>query len=56
MTIAHDATPFERVGQGVLAHLEREGSAVVQPSADGDAGTMSGRVVLVTSTDRKSVV
>lgn len=50
MTIAHGATPFERVGQGVLEHLEREGGAVVQPSADGDAGTMSGRVVLVTST------
>ena len=50
MTIARDATPFQRVGQGVLEHLEREGSAVVQPSADGDAGTMSGRVVLVTST------
>ena len=49
MTIAHDATPFERVGLGVLEHLEREGGAAVQPSADGEAGTMSGRVVLVTS-------
>ena len=50
MTIAHDATSFERVGLGVLEHLERQGTAAVQPSADGDAGTMSGRVVLVTST------
>jgi Mrp family chromosome partitioning ATPase len=50
VTSARVATRFERAGRGVLAHLEREGNAAIQPSADGDAGMMSGRVVLVTST------
>ena len=49
MTRARDGSLFERVGRGVLAHLEREGHAAIQPTADG-AGTISGRVVLVTST------
>jgi len=43
-------TPFDRIGRRVLEHLERHGGAAVQPSADGDAGLASGRIVLVTST------
>ncbi|MBW8757025.1 MAG: hypothetical protein JF586_05380 [Burkholderiales bacterium] len=44
-------TLFDRIGLRVLEHLEHHGGAAVQPSADGDAGLASGRVVLVTSTN-----
>jgi len=43
-------TLFDRIGLRVLEHLEHHGGAAVQPSADGEAGLASGRVVLVTST------
>jgi len=43
-------TLFEQIGLRVLEHLEHHGGAAVQPSADGEAGLASGRVVLVTST------
>jgi Mrp family chromosome partitioning ATPase len=42
--------PFTRIGQHVLEHLARHGGAAMQPSADGDAGLASGRIVVVTST------
>jgi len=44
-------TPFERIGLRVLEHLEHHGGTAVRPSADGDAGLRSGRVVVVTSTN-----
>jgi Mrp family chromosome partitioning ATPase len=43
-------TQVERIGLRVREHLEHHGGAAVQPSADGEAGLASGRVVLVTST------
>jgi len=43
-------TLFDRIGLRVLEHLEHHGGAAVQPSADGEAGLASGRVVLVSST------
>lgn len=45
------STLFDRIGLRVLEHLEHHGGAAMQPSADGDAGLASGRVVLVTSTN-----
>ena len=49
MTMGHDALLFQRIGLGVLEHLERQGAAPVQPLAEADAAGLSGRVVLVTS-------
>jgi len=43
-------TPFDRIALRVLEHLEHHAGGAVQPSADGEAGMDSGRVVLVTST------
>ena len=50
MKIVRDASLFQRIGLGVLDHLERNGVAPVQPVAEGDAAALSGRVILVTST------
>jgi len=51
MRLLRRGAPFDRIGRRVLDHLERHGGAAVQPSADGDAGLASGRIVLVTSTN-----
>ena len=50
MKIVHDDALFSRIGLGVLAHLTRRHGAPAQPAAAGDAATLSGRVVLVSST------
>jgi len=51
MRLRRGGSPFDRIGRRVLDHLARHGGAAVQPSADGDAGLASGRIVLVTSTN-----
>ena len=50
MKIVHDDALFSRIGLGVLANLSRSRGAPAQPAAAGDAATLSGRVVLVSST------
>ena len=49
MKIVHDSTLFTRIGLGVLSHLTRHHGAPVQPTAEGDAPALSGRVILVSS-------
>ncbi len=43
------ATPFTRIGLGLLAHLAHHHGAVAQPVGAGAAAPAAGRVVLVTS-------